>query len=339
MMNFSMLKPNQISVPTTIFSGFLGSGKTTLISHLVDALQQRGEQVVYIKNEIGDEDIDGQIMRGKNIKTKELLNGCICCTLVGPFASAIDEVISSYQPDRVLIEASGAADPAALALMVSSHPSLYRDGVIGIIDVVNFKGYEDLSITSKNQTKFIDLLIFNKIELVDLDRKRAVVGYVRELNAHSPIVEAPKGRIAPEVVFGANSKELSALLQEYQKTQPDPRQSSDDDHPHHHIEQDGIESFKVILPGLLNRQAFDSVLEKLPPALFRAKGIVRFEDGSAYLFNKVGKRTDYQPLPQLTEVAENRLVFIGYQVNEMEKNIAKQFEECIIESGAKLAIG
>jgi len=207
------LKIQKNKIPTTVFSGFLGSGKTTIISNLIDELQANNQQVIYIKNEIGDTDIDGKVLEGKGIKTKELLNGCICCTLVGPFISSINEIVETFSPDKIIIEASGAADPSALALMISLHPNLARDGVIGIIDVVNFEGYKDLSVTAQNQTKFTDLIIFNKIELVDIAKKKAVVGYVRELNAHSPIIEAPNGKISSKLVFGLNSKDLPTLQQ------------------------------------------------------------------------------------------------------------------------------
>jgi len=166
------LKIQKNKIPTTVFSGFLGSGKTTIISNLIDELQANNQQVIYIKNEIGDTDIDGKVLEGKGIKTKELLNGCICCTLVGPFISSINEIVETFSPDKIIIEASGAADPSALALMISLHPNLARDGVIGIIDVVNFEGYKDLSVTAQNQTKFTDLIIFNKIELVDIAKKK-----------------------------------------------------------------------------------------------------------------------------------------------------------------------
>jgi len=80
--------------PATLFSGFLGSGKTTIISHLIDQLQKDGIKVAYIKNEIGETDIDAQLIKGKDIETKELLNGCICCTLVGPFEGAVTELLT-----------------------------------------------------------------------------------------------------------------------------------------------------------------------------------------------------------------------------------------------------
>ncbi len=313
-------------VPTTVFSGFLGSGKTTIISSLIETLQKNGVQVVYIKNEIGDENVDGQIMEGKNIKTKELLNGCICCTLVGPFIQAIDEVIETLQPDRIIIEASGAADPSAIALMIDSHPRLERDGVISIIDVVNFEGYKDLSMTAQNQTKFTDLLVFNKVELVDLARKQAVVGYVRELNNHSPVVEAPKGTLDPNVVFGLSTKELDTLL-----ASQEGQDHAEHHHDHDHLAEDGITTFHLTLPGKCERADLQAFLEATPGSIYRIKGFVQLRDGSAVVANKVGKRINLEPAPEGVTTPRNSLVFIGFNILELKPEITTQFASILKE--------
>ncbi len=302
-------------IPTTIFSGFLGSGKTTIILHLVEKLQASGKQVVYIKNEIGDTDIDGQILHSKNIKTRELLNGCICCTLVGPFTTALTEVVETYHPARIFIEASGAADPSALALMVSSHPLLLRDGVVGIIDVLNFTGYADLTQTTKNQTTFIDLLIFNKIELADLAQKRRVVGYVRELNTHSPIIEAPNGHVAPEAVLGLESTELSKLLREYTHTNPEHTD---------HVVQDELSSFTLTFAGTIQKPQLLTFLQTLPNPLFRAKGIVQLDTDEWYVCNMVAGRADVQQLENTDQPPqENILICIGIHADEYKQEVTK----------------
>lgn len=334
----------QNKIPTTIFSGFLGSGKTTIISNLIETLQKRGEQVVYIKNEIGDTDIDTKILQGKGIKTKELLNGCICCTLVGPFISSITEAVETFKPERIIIEASGAADPSALALMVSSHPLLIRDSVIAIIDVVNFNGYKNLTITTQNQTKFTDLIVFNKIELVDLQQKKAVVGYVRELNSHSPIVEAPQGIINPAVIFGLTTKELDKLLTQNKQTHSD------------HIHQDEIQAFTLPLLHTTTIQQLEEFLQQLPKNIFRAKGFATIkpentlennrknkkdisilkskkltDSNTILIFNTVGKRTTFLQAP-VTFKNENQLgllVFIGYHANENEAEITKTAKQLL----------
>ena len=313
-------------IPTTVFSGFLGSGKTTIISHLIEVLQKNGEQVIYIKNEIGDTDIDSKILKGKGIKTKELLNGCICCTLVGPFISSITEVVETFNPTRIIIEASGAADPSALALMISSHPLLERDGVISIIDVVNFVGYKDLTITAQNQTKFTDLIIFNKIELADIQQKKTVVGYVRELNTHSPIIEAPKGQVDPQLVFGINTTELEKLLAE--------NKASHHRHDHHsnHIYEDEIQAFTIYANHTTTLLKLENFLQTLPKNIFRAKGFITTEEKTVTIFNTVGKRTTLTQAPQDFET-NNQLgliVCIGYHADKFEDEV-KQNAKALLQ--------
>ncbi|OGJ38212.1 MAG: hypothetical protein A3A82_01235 [Candidatus Pacebacteria bacterium RIFCSPLOWO2_01_FULL_47_12] len=292
------------TIPTTVFTGFLGSGKTTIIAHIIEQLQPADQQIVYIKNEIGTENIDAKIMQGQHITSRELLNGCICCTLVGPFLSATNEIIAQFAPERIIIEASGAADPAAIALMIDGHPRLQRDGVIAIIDVVNFTGYKDLSVTARNQTTFTDLIVFNKVELVDIEQKRRVVGYVRELNATSPILESPDGMLDPNLVFGTTTSELTTLL-----SQP---------HDHsRHLTQDSLESLTLTFFGSFSEEKLRSWIASLPNAVFRIKGIVQLENGDKMLLNTVGTRTIFSPSPLEKKPSANSLVLIGFRLNEV----------------------
>lgn len=282
-------------IPTTVFTGFLGAGKTTIILHIVEQLQKKGEKVAYIKNEIGDETTDSDIIQQTHIKTKELLNGCICCTLTGPFVHAIDELVDTVKPDRILIEASGNADPVALALMVSNHEKLQRDGVICIVDVVHFEAFPDLSYTAREQAKFTDLIVFNKVELVDSARKRQVVEYVREVNESSPIVEAPQGKISPEVIFGITMQEL-------------PRYEH---HHDHHLEDDQMKAVTNYLNEQWTEEQLHQQLSSLPANIFRVKGIVQSTDGSWKLVNKVGERITVESIP-VNESRKSYLIYIGF---------------------------
>lgn len=302
---------SELKTPTTVFTGFLGSGKTTIISHLIDQLQ-KNQQVVYIKNEIGEENVDGALVEGKNIKSKELLNGCICCTLVGPFATAVNEILDTLKPDRIIIEASGAADPSAIALMVDGHPRLSRDGVIAIIDVANFDGYKDLSLAARNQAKFTDLIVFNKVELVDLNAKRAVVDHVRELNADAPILEAPGGKLSLDVVFGVARPELIGQIQAEEA-----QHVHDDDHPHHHhLEIDGLDSLAFTTSQTIDQATINATLDVLPKSVFRVKGILQTNRGHL-LVNRVGNRSTFEP----TRNASTKLVLIGWHLGEQQEEI------------------
>ena len=302
-------------LPATIFSGFLGSGKTTIISHVIEVLQAQGIKVAYIKNEIGDTDIDTKIMQGTDIQTKELLNGCICCTLVGPFASAVTELISTFHPDKIIIEASGAADPSALALMVGSHPELYRDGVISVIDAENFEGYKDLSITAQRQTQFTDLIIFNKVEMVSLQQKKTVVGYVRELNTHSPIIEAPEGKVNPELLFGLDAAHLDSFIRAHGK--------HTDGSLSDHIASDGFSAFTLKSTDPMDPQHLEAVLSTLPREVFRTKGIFKTAENQWFSYNGVGKKVTFAPLSSQPEVSENLFVFIGINADAHEETISQ----------------
>lgn len=304
---------HQHALPTTIVNGFLGSGKTTIISHLIDELISQKEKVVYVKNEIGETDLDAQLMRGKNIVAKELLNGCICCTLVGPFLASINELISTYQPDRIIIESAGSADPASLALMVDNHPSLKRDGVISIIDVVNFNGYDKINHVTKRQAEFTDLIIFNKVELVDQKRKMQVVGYVREINEKSPIIEAKNGQVAGNLIFGITTSLIPQL----------------DAHEHsHHNEEDEITAFTYKSEKEIDKSALKTFLQNLPKNIFRVKGFFADKDRK-WVVNHVFNRTDFEEMPENLTTNLNtttQLIFIGYKSQVNQAEIVKNLE-------------
>lgn len=306
------------TVPTTVFTGFLGSGKTTVITGLLEHLDAKGQKVAYVKNEIGDADLDAKLVRGKHFIGKEILNGCICCTLVGPFIAAIDELIDEQGIDRIIIESAGSADPASLALMVSNHPRLTRDGVIAVVDVLNFEGYDDISDVARRQAELTDLIVLNKVELVDDAQKRRVVGYVRELNAYSPIVEAPGGKLNPELAFGIGSVELVELLQ----------QDSHDDHDH--FLEDEIQAYTFRTLHKLDKQRFQEALEKLPKQVFRVKGIVQFSSGPEVV-NAIFKRADYSSLPGSEEPAITELICIGYKVSSLTDQIDTVISSAVIE--------
>jgi G3E family GTPase len=306
--------------PVTIVTGFLGSGKTTIISSLIDYLLQKNIRVAYIKNEIGTEDIDGKLIRGKHIDTRELLNGCICCTLTGQLYHALTEVVETIQPERIIIEASGIADPSAIALLISSHPRVSRDGVISIIDVVNFQGYKDLSLTARRQAQFTDLIVFNKVEMVSQERKLSVVGFVRELNDTSPIVEAICGSLDPQLAFGITSQE-KIWSEESENVN---KQES-------HLTDESISTVHFTHSGLMNKELLIRILSELPLNIIRVKGFIQTDDG-VYLVNKVGVHTVLTKEETLIGEKDNHLVCIGFALSEWEKEIQNKLTDACLTS-------
>lgn len=161
----------------SVFSGFLGAGKSSLILSVLDQLSAAhpSYRCCWLKNEFGSQTVDSRLAAQRNVTgVKELLNGCICCTQVGQLGDAISELIAEYAPDRILIETSGASLPAPLAWELrrlaagsASQPPLpiELDALVCVVDAANFRGYADKSYTARAQAKYTDIIVVNKAEV------------------------------------------------------------------------------------------------------------------------------------------------------------------------------
>ncbi|KAL2177902.1 CobW/HypB/UreG, nucleotide-binding domain-containing protein [Thermothelomyces heterothallicus CBS 202.75] len=202
-------------IPITIVTGFLGAGKTTLILNLIPQLRALNPnyKLALLKNEFGDVAIDSQLASSSAIAgVTELLNGCICCNLVGQLGPALAELrtgaaAAAASPDRVVIETSGSAFPATLALEVNrlareTGGEYVLDGVVSVIDVENWKGYEDTSYTARLQARYTDLVVFNKWEGCGERRFDEVLDRLGDLEVDVAWVKSDKGWVDAGVVFG-----------------------------------------------------------------------------------------------------------------------------------------
>ena len=235
-------------IPVTIITGFLGSGKTTLILNLIPQLPPE-YKLALLKNEFGDVAIDSQLAASSAISSvQELLNGCICCNLVGQLSDALEALRNDVKPDRIVIETSGSAFPATLAMEVNRiarETSLYvLDGVLSVIDVENWKGYEDTSYTAKLQAKFTDLIVLNKWEDVGERRLDDCLDRIGDLEVEVAQVKTNRGRVDKDIVFGLDGKLAqageTALITD----------------GHNHDHQSEVEVLSVTLPKLDGSQKY-----------------------------------------------------------------------------------
>ena len=198
------------TIPITIVTGFLGAGKTTLILNLVPQLRAKNPsyKMALLKNEFGDVAVDSQLASSSAIAgVSELLSGCICCNLVGQLGPALAELRGRADPDRVVIETSGSAFPATLALEVNrlareSRGEYVLDGVVSVIDVENWQGYEDTSYTARLQARYTDLVVFNKWEGCSERRFDEVLDRLGDLEVDVAWVKSDRGWVDAAVVFG-----------------------------------------------------------------------------------------------------------------------------------------
>ncbi|KAF2133938.1 CobW domain-containing protein [Dothidotthia symphoricarpi CBS 119687] len=263
-------------IPITIITGFLGSGKTTLILNLIPQLPKT-YKLALLKNEYGDVAVDSQLASSQAISgVQELLNGCICCNLVGQLSDALETLSNDVQPDRIVIETSGSAFPATLAMEVnrlSRETGKYvLDGVMSCIDVENWKGYEDTSYTAKLQARYTDLIVLNKWELVSERRLEDVEDAILDLDVQPqiPRTKSTKGWVDKDIVFGLDAK-LAKTVEE---------QGNAHAHEHDHEHSSEVEVLNVSLRSKDGKGGVDT--EKLVKLLeeptkdevYRIKGVL-----------------------------------------------------------------
>ncbi|KAF2970399.1 hypothetical protein GQX73_g3247 [Xylaria multiplex] len=230
-------------IPITIVTGFLGSGKTTLLLNLVPQLRAANPsyRLALLKNEFGDVAIDSQLAASSAVSgVQEMLNGCICCNLVGDIGPALAELRDTVQPDRIVIETSGSAFPATLAIEVNrivreTGGQYVLDGVVSVIDVENWSGYEDTSFTARLQARYTDLIIFNKWEGCDERRFDEVRDRVGDLDVDVAWVKSDHGRVPVDVIFGIDGGLARALSEGHLAE----IQNGHNDHDGHHHGEDG----------------------------------------------------------------------------------------------------
>ena len=219
-----------------IISGFLGAGKTTLIKKLLnDAL--KGEQVVLIENEFGEIGIYGGFLKEAGVQITEMNSGCICCSLVGDFATALKEVIEKYHPDRILIEPSGVGKLSDVIRAVSGIQSdvpVELNSFVTVVDAGKAKIYiKNFGEFFNNQVESANTIILSRTQGMSQEKLEACVALLREHNAKAAIVTTPWDELTGAQMKAAMeqghslAEELLAEMEE------------EEEHEHHHHHHDG----------------------------------------------------------------------------------------------------
>ncbi len=303
---------NQVT-PVTIFSGYLGSGKTTII---LNALKQFKNPVKFamIKNEFGDVNVDAALARNSNLAVKEVVNGCLCCILVGDLNPGVNELLEALKPERIIIEASGNALPFPIVLELKKNPRVYIDGVIVVVDAANFDKIKDKSFVARDQAKHTDLIIFNKTNLVSDEKLYHVKEEVYDLNPDTVKIETADGMVDPGVLFGLSH---------------DPKAWTNElEHSHDHSSE--VETFVWETSQVVQIEKVEQVLQACREnSFYRIKGIIQTEAGKWQLVNGVFGRFDWKELKDFTD-ARSRIVFIGHQIKQWEEQVKAYLDKATV---------
>ena len=227
----------------TIFSGFLGAGKTTLIKKLIAEAYQN-EKLVLIENEFGQIGIDGGFLQDAGVEITEMNSGCICCSLVGDFGAALRKVLEQYHPDRILIEPSGVGKLSDVIRAVQNlqMEDVELDGFTTVVDAKKCKMYQkNFGEFFDNQITYASCLILSHTQGLSQEKLDAVVHQLREKNPAAPIVTTEWDELTGAQLTDAMSQrntlddELKALLEEAAAHDHEHHHHHDhDEHEHHH---------------------------------------------------------------------------------------------------------
>src|SRR5438034_6954188 len=207
----------QPRTPITLITGPLGSGKTTLLRHI---LATRPAKIAIVMNEFGEIAIDTKVIEGKNVRIAELGGGCVCCSLLGEFEAAVNEIIKKIAPEMIVVETTGLAEPEALVFNIQEAlPQCRLDGVVSIIDADMLVRFPELGHTTRLQIEGADILLLNKIDLVEADQIKRLETKLREINGTATIIRTERCRIDLEVLFGipqSREKKIAPPVHEHQ---------------------------------------------------------------------------------------------------------------------------
>lgn len=216
-----------------IFSGFLGAGKTTLIKKLI-ADGYNGAKLVLIENEFGQIGIDGGFLKESGINITEMNSGCICCSLVGDFGTALKDVIKQFDPDRIIIEPSGVGKLSDVVAAVKNVEGTEICGTVTVIDASKCRIYlKNFKEFYENQIKYAGTIILSRTGNISQEKLDQAISLIREINDHSQIITTPWDDLSGVQILTAIEEPLTAadmaaaLLEAEQHS-----------HHHHHHDED-----------------------------------------------------------------------------------------------------
>ena len=218
-----------------IFSGFLGAGKTTLIKKLIEEAYQ-GEKLVLIENEFGEIGIDGGFLQDAGVEITEMNSGCICCSLVGDFGQALEQVLFQYHPDRIIIEPSGVgklSDVIGAVQRLDNH-DIALNAFVTVADATKCKIYmKNFGEFYNNQIEHAATIVLSRTGGMKEEKLLAAVELLREHNANAPIITTPWEELDGKQILEAMENKDS-LKEELARLAAEQAEHDEAHHHHHH---------------------------------------------------------------------------------------------------------
>ena len=327
-----------------IISGFLGAGKTTLIKKLIEEAFQ-GQKLVLIENEFGEIGIDGGFLKDAGIQITEMNSGCICCSLVGDFTAALEQVIETYHPDRIMIEPSGVgklSDVVGAVLRVGDKEDITINSMVTVAGATKCKMYmKNFGEFYNDQIETASTIILSRTQTMKQDRLEKAVSLIQEKNKKgAQIITTPWDQLTGTQILQVIEKssnleqELLKELEEHRHEEHHHEHHHHEDHEHHdhhdheeecscgchhhHHADEVFTSWGKETPAKYSKEELADILHKLSEEteygmILRAKGMLPTQDGEWMYFDLVpGEYEIRTGSPDYT----GRICVIGSQLQE-----------------------
>lgn len=299
-------------VNVMILAGFLGSGKTTLLKQLLQREKTNKHKTAVLMNELGKVSIDSDAVPG-DVPLKELLNGCICCSLSDQLEKQLLALCKENELNTLIIEATGAAHPIdVLDACLSPYllDELHVSGIISVMDAPRWLEKNTMSVQAKmlmlEQIKHADYIIWNKTGSLSAEQKQQLREDAKRLNEATPFVLTDYAKVDLDQLFSLSVKDRK----DHQKVTADKLK---------------VKTWVYPFKNAVKKEAFENWLREAPSSIYRIKGYIKLEDRQIYLFQYSYGLPNYEK--ELMKMPL-RLVFIGENLDteSLEKGL-KQIEQ------------
>jgi G3E family GTPase len=342
-------------LPVTIITGFLGSGKTTLLNHILT--NQQGLKTAVLVNEFGEIGIDNELIVTTGDDMVELNNGCVCCTINNDLVEAVYKVLEREDKvDYLVVETTGLADPlpVALTFLGTELRDMTRlDSIVTVVDCENFSLDLFKSEAAHSQIAYGDIILLNKVDLVDEADVDALEIRIRDIKAGARILRTTKSQVPLPLILSVGLFESDQYFETETSEHKHQHHDHDHDHEHHdhdhhdhdcehdhhdhghdhahhshHLENDGFTSLSFQSDKPFAIRQFQNFLDnQLPENVFRAKGIIWFnESPNRHIFHLSGKRFTIED-DQWKGEPKTQLVLIGQNLDH--DKLRSQIQKCI----------
>ena len=322
----------QQAIPVTILTGFLGAGKTTLLNRMLNG--SHGLRVAVLVNDFGAINIDTELIVGVEDNAISLANGCVCCQIRDDLVETIEEVINRPEnPEYILLEASGVADPSGIAMtfaIPNFRDRIRLDSIISIVDteqVFMDAGNPYLTMLKLQQIGFSDMVILNKVDLVDDEQLQKVKDWINSKMRRVRMVEAVQCDVPLEILLAVGRFDPQQLV------------AADNGHPHEptdHGHEFSTWSFETDQPIALD-ELNEMVKKRLPGNIYRCKGVVfaAEQPGRRAILQVVGRRSDVSLDEKWGDTQPHtKIVAIGAHGSLDPETLTAEFESCISKAVA-----